>query len=247
MRQSVPRYEVGAGRPAAELPLALCDLHLSLGVGEKIVCSLKPTIGNEWTPQLAADLVIGAGFISINSIIAKSGEITFELIRIRSLPDIVSANMSLLIVGLNPSLYSADQSISYARPGNRFWPAVLAAKIVSKDRDPKHALYCHGVGMTDLVRRATRRAAELGQEEVTSGFTRIERQIAWLRPKVVCFMGLGGWRAVAGKKATAGIQAQTLGNRPVYLMPNPSGLNAHCRLEDFVKHFRKVAQFVKHI
>ena len=101
--------------------------------------------------------------------------------------------------------------------------------------------------MTDLVRRVTRRAAELSQDELLSGFGRIERQIAWLRPKVVCFMGLSGWRAVANRNSVAGLQSKPLGGRPVYLMPNPSGLNAHSKLEDFVRHFQKIAEFSKQI
>ena len=66
--------------------------------------------------------------------------------------------MRLLVVGLNPSLYSADVGVGYRRPGNRFWPAALGAGLVTRDRDPSHALRVHGVGMTDLVKRATSNA-----------------------------------------------------------------------------------------
>jgi TDG/mug DNA glycosylase family protein len=164
------------------------------------------------------------------------------MIRIHSLPDIVAAQMRLLIVGLNPSPYSADHSIGYARPGNRFWPAALAAGIVSVDRDPRHALQHHGLGMTDLVRRTTQRADELDRAEFVSGFERVERLTAWLKPQAVCFVGLGGWRAVVDRKASSGGQDRTLGDRPVYVMPHTSGLNAHCRLEDLVAHFRAAAE-----
>ena len=81
-----------------------------------------------------------------------------NLTRIRSLSDTVAPAMRILVVGLNPSPYSADHSIGYARPGNRFWPAALAAGIVSIDRDPLHAVQQHGIGMPDLVRRHTARA-----------------------------------------------------------------------------------------
>ena len=164
------------------------------------------------------------------------------MVRIHSLPDIVAAGMRLLIVGLNPSPYSADHSIGYARPGNRFWPAALAAGIVSVDRDPRHALHHHGLGMTDLVRRTTKRADELERAEFVLGFERVERLAAWLKPQAVCFVGLGGWRAVVDRKASSGVQERTLGDRPVYVMPHTSGLNAHSRLEDLATHFQLAAE-----
>jgi TDG/mug DNA glycosylase family protein len=145
--------------------------------------------------------------------------------------------MKLLVVGLNPSPYSADTGIGYARPGNRFWPAVLQAGIASIDRDPRHALRHHGLGMTDLVRRTTRRADEVSIKEYQVGFARVARLAQWLAPSAVCFVGLGGWRKIVDAKAKAGVQASQVGCRPVYLMPHTSGLNAHCRLEDLAQHF----------
>ena len=236
------RREVGIGRPVSELPLALADLHLSLSTNDRVACWLKPLPGPEWTPGRATDLVIGAGFTPAGSAIVEHADVILDMIRIHSLPDIVAAQMRLLIVGLNPSPYSADHSIGYARPGNRFWPAALAAGIVSADRNPRHALQHHGLGMTDLVRRTTQRADELDRAEFVSGFERVERLTAWLKPQAVCFVGLGGWRAVVDRKASSGVQDRTLGDRPVYVMPHTSGLNAHCRLEDLVAHFRAAAE-----
>ena len=236
------RREVGIGRPVSELPLALADLHLSLSVNERVACWLKPSSGSEWTPGLATDLVIGAGFTPTGSVIVEHTDMFLDMVRIHSLPDIVALRMRLLIVGLNPSPYSADHSIGYARPGNRFWPAALAAGIVSVDRNPRHALHHHGLGMTDLVRRTTKRADELERAEFVSGFERVERLAAWLKPKAVCFVGLGGWRAAVDRKASSGVQERTLGGRPVYVMPHTSGLNAHCRLEDLVTHFQLAAE-----
>ena len=172
----------------------------------------------------------------------EHADIFLDMVRIHSLPDIVAAGMRLLIVGLNPSPYSADHSIGYARPGNRFWPAALAAGIVSVDRDPRHALHHHGLGMTDLVRRTTQRADELERAEFVSGFERVERLTTWLKPQAVCFVGLGGWRAVVDRKASSGVQERTLGGRPVYVMPHTSGLNAHSRLEDLATHFQLAAE-----
>jgi len=230
------------GRPVCELPLTLADLHLSLSINERVTCWLKPLPEPEWTPERATDLVIGAGFTPTGSVIVEHTDMFLDMVRIHSLPDIVAAGMRLLIVGLNPSPYSADHSIAYARPGNRFWPAALAAGIVSVDRDPRHALHHHGIGMTDLVRRTTKRADELERAEFVSGFERVERLAAWLKPQAVCFVGLGGWRVAADRKASSGVQERTLGGRPVYVMPHTSGLNAHCRLEDLVTHFQLAAE-----
>ena len=114
----------------------------------------------DWSRQRALDLVTGAGFLPRGKVVRKSSGFELRLKRIRSLPDTVGPNMQVLIIGLNPSPYSADTGIGYGRPGNRFWPAALKAGLVSIDRDPRHALSHHGVGMTDLVRRTTARADE---------------------------------------------------------------------------------------
>jgi hypothetical protein len=89
-----------------------------MSVNQQTQRLLKPLSGREWTLQLAMDLVVGAGFISMNCTVKIPNEFLFELTRIRSLPDTVAANMNLLMVGLNPSPYSADHSIGYVRPGN---------------------------------------------------------------------------------------------------------------------------------
>lgn len=162
--------------------------------------------------------------------------------RRHSLPDTVSPGMRLLVVGLNPSPASADSGVGYHRPGNRFWPAVLAAGVATVDRDPRHALAHHGLGMTDLVRRTTVRADEVAPDEFREGFARVDRLCAWLRPLAACFVGLGGWRTVADRKAVAGVQDRTLGGVPVYVMPHTSGLNAHSRLEDLIAHFRAAGE-----
>ena len=151
--------------------------------------------------------------------------------------------MQVLIVGLNPSPYSADSGIPYGRPGNRFWPAALAAGLVSRDRDVEHALGSHHVGFTDLVRRTTRRADEVTTMEYMTGFERICRLAEWLKPKAACFVGLSAWRLVADKKAGPGWQERPIGPSRVYVMPHTSGLNAHSRLEDLTEHLASVKQF----
>ena len=147
--------------------------------------------------------------------------------------------MRVLVCGLNPSLYAADQGVNFARPGNRFWPALLAAGLVSIDRDPPHALAHHGIGMTDLVKRATVAASELTRDEFVAGLARVERLCAWLRPGVLCVVGLTGWRAAVDRRAVVGWQPRQPGGVPVYVMPNTSGLNASTQHEGFVAHLRE--------
>jgi TDG/mug DNA glycosylase family protein len=146
--------------------------------------------------------------------------------------------MRLLVVGLNPSVYAADAGVGYARPGNRFWPAALAAGLVTVDRDPAQALFEHGVGMTDLVKRATTNAASLMPAEYRAGMDRVERLVRWLVPDGVCFVGLTGWRLAVDRRASAGPQPLQLGDRPVYVMPSTSGANAHSRLDELSAHLR---------
>ena len=177
--------------------------------------------------------MVGAGF----ELVERAGCDTV-LRRLRSLPDHVAPDMEMLVCGLNPSLYSADRGVNFARPGNRFWPAMLGAGLVSVDRDPVHALEHHGVGMTDLVKRATVAASELTREEFAAGVARVERLCAWLQPRVLCVVGLAGWRAAVDRGATVGWQSDDLGGSPVYLMPNTSGLNASTQHAGFVAHLR---------
>lgn len=149
--------------------------------------------------------------------------------------------MRLLICGLNPSPSSADTGIPFARPGNRFWPALLAAGLTNVDRDPSHLLKNQRIGMTDIVKRTTRRADELDRSEFEDGVARLDRTIGWLKPTSVCFVGLAGWRAAIDKRATSGWQSRELGGRPVYLMPSTSGLNASSQLDDLTDHLRRAS------
>ena len=164
--------------------------------------------------------------------------LTARVTRARTLPDTVGAGMRLLVCGLNPSLYAADAGTGFARPGNRFWPAALAAGLVTTDRSPNRALRDHGVGMTDIVKRATVGAAELTGDEYRAGLARVARLAAWLRPGAVCFVGLAGWRAAADRRAAAGVQPEGLGGVPVYVMPSTSGLNARTLVADHAEHLR---------
>ena len=147
---------------------------------------------------------------------AVSGdEVGLRAVRARTLADTVGPGMQLLVCGVNPSPFSADAGVGYGRPGNRFWPAAMAAGIVSRDRDPVDALVTHGMGMTDFVKRPTRTAAEVTTDEYHRGFARLERLVQWLAPGAICFTGLSGWRSVVNPKAVAGRQPEPIAGRRV--------------------------------
>jgi TDG/mug DNA glycosylase family protein len=240
-----------------QMPMAWHDLHRALAVdaiAEIVVFAGDTDHGafpdddfpgrrfSAWPAQLLTDVVEGAGFsIDEHRRVQRDDlEIEHDLLvtRQRTLADTVGPGMRLLVCGLNPSLYAADAGAGFARPGNRFWPAAIAAELVSRANDPVHALTAHGVGMTDLVKRASPRADDLTAAEYGHGLARIDRLAAWLAPRAICFVGLAGWRAAVDRKATTGVQDRTLGGRPVYVMPNTSGVNASSSLADLTAHLR---------
>jgi TDG/mug DNA glycosylase family protein len=238
--------------PSIRFPSALADLHRTLVVGAPVEIQVlagdyegdalpADRIGGRffaaWTPQRLSDVLTGAGF-DVGNLAVDGDYVRVAAVRARTLPDVVGPGMRLLVVGLNPSLYSADVGVGYARPGNRFWPAALRAGLVTRDRDPSHARRVHGIGMTDLVKRATSNAASLQPDEYRMGMARVERLVRWLEPGAVCFVGLTGWRHAVDRHATAGPQDQHLGGRPVYVMPSTSGANAHARLDALTEHLR---------
>jgi len=135
--------------------------------------------------------------------------------------------MRVLVCGLNPSLVAADAGFGFAGPTNRFWKTAVASGLVTRSRDPLGCLRHDGVGMTDLVKRATPNAAALSVEEYRAGAERVRGLVEWLHPGLVLFVGLTGWRAAVDAKAGAGLQPESFGGAPAYVMPSTSGLNAH--------------------
>ncbi len=239
MKTSV-RIELGLRRAVWELPAELANLHHQVPSSSSCFLKLAPRPSKYWNARRAAEMVVGAGFTLDKPCFFRSQIAFLRVTKIESLPDSVGPKMQTLMVGLNPSPYSSASRVPYGRPGNRFWPAAHRAGLISKDRDIHHALVHHGIGFTDLVRRTTRRAEEVDAAEFRSGFERIVSMIKWLKPKLVCFVGLSGWRIVSNPKAKAGIQPESIGLTRVYVMPHPSGLNAHASLKDLIGHFSKV-------
>lgn len=222
-----------------DAPMALAALHHAVAPGDRVSVT-----GGAGDLAHVRDLLTGAGFDEVEIDPGPgtgADRLRASARRARALPDTVGSDMRLLVCGLNPSEYAADAGVGFARPGNRFWPAALEAGLVEVDRDPRQALLQHGVGMTDLVKRATPRAADLTAEEYASGVARVERLVAWLHPRAVCFVGLAGWRSAIDRLAVEGPQGEPFGGRPVYLMGSTSGLNAHARPADCVEHLRRAA------
>ena len=243
--------------PHADLPLALAELPRALPIGARVSCSLITGPDDEvvadddlpgrrfwrWSDESLVDVFTGAGFTDVS----LSGERPrfVDAIRDRTLPDTVGPGMRLLVCGLNPSLHAADAGVGFVTASNRFWRAAIEAGVVSRPRDPWDALRSHGIGMTDLVKRATRRADELSVDEYAAGVDRVDRLSARLQPGAVVSVGLAGWRAAVDRRADVGVQDRTLGGRPVYVMPSTSGLNASSRFEDLVAHLRAALELAE--
>jgi double-stranded uracil-DNA glycosylase len=246
--------------PSARLPVALAQLHRSLCEGAPLVATMligsyegRDLEGDDfpgryftlWDRRTLADVVVGAGFEISRMDAGRAGHggarrLVLRAYRSRTLPDTVGPDMRVLVCGLNPSLYAADAGIPFARRGNRFWPAAVAAGLVTKGWDPDAALADCGVGMTDLVKRASRSASELGPSEYREGAARLERLVAWLGPRVVCVVGLTGWRAAIDPRAQPGRQPSPLAGVPVYVVPSSSGRNAHVTFDDLVSRLQAV-------
>ena len=221
-------------RTAPQVPRWLADRHRELAVGdlvdvepETVDVVRRARRGPAWSA-----LVEGAGF-------ELAGP--HRLRRLDSLPDFIGPAMRVLVIGLNPSPAAAAAGIGFARPGNRFWPAALAGGLVSRDRQPIHALDHHGVGFSDIVKRTTRRADDLSRQEFEAGIGRLHGLCRWLRPDSCLMIGLAGWRAAVDRRSVAGWQDIDLGGRPVYLMPSTSGLNAASSLDELTEHLATVA------
>jgi TDG/mug DNA glycosylase family protein len=161
----------------------------------------------------------------------------------KSIKDLVAPGLSLLFVGINPGLYTAWAGYHFARPGNRFWPALHASGLTPRLLDPSEGkfLLSLGIGITAFVRRATATAAELTDDEYRTGALRIRRLIKRLRPHCVCFLGLTAYRVGLDQpKAKLGRQAGELYGAKIWLLPNPSGLNAHFQPADYARLFREL-------
>jgi TDG/mug DNA glycosylase family protein len=161
--------------------------------------------------------------------------------------DLLGPSVRLLFVGINPGLWTAAVNAHFARRGNRFWPALHAAGITpwlvdasdGMRADDLAMMHRLGIGITNVVPTASARADELTRAEVRAGAVALEAKVAALRPAVVAVLGLTVYRdAFARPKALPGLQSERLGGAELWVLPNPSGLNAHETVESLAAAYR---------
>lgn len=160
----------------------------------------------------------------------------------KSVPDVIAPGLKVLFVGINPGLYTAAVGHHFARPGNRFWPTLHAAGFTPLLLSPfdERELLKYGYGITNIVNRATAGAAELSLEELVVGGKRLEETVRRFQPRLIAVLGIAAYRSAFNRpKATLGLQPERIGEATfIWVLPNPSGLNAHYQLEDFARLFR---------
>jgi len=151
----------------------------------------------------------------------------------------------VLFCGINPGLYSGAVGHHFARPGNRFWPALHRSGFTPRVVSPfeEDELLDYGCGVTNIVERSTASADELSEAELIAGGRRLARKVRRYRPAVVAILGLGAYRTAFGRrKARLGRQPERLGDSVLWVLPSPSGLNANYQASEFAKMFRQVRQ-----
>jgi double-stranded uracil-DNA glycosylase len=167
----------------------------------------------------------------------------------KTVRDVIAPNLRVLFCGINPGLYSGATGHHFARPGNRFWPTLYQAGFTPRLLHPseERELLSFGYGITNLVPRATAMADELSPDELVAGPRRLESKVKRYQPQVVAVLGISAYRTAFAQKVVAlGKQPERLLNTIVWVLPNPSGLNAHYQLADLVEHFRELRQAVEH-
>ena len=163
----------------------------------------------------------------------------------RRLPDVIGPGLQVLFCGINPGLYSAAVGHHFARPGNRFWPALYAGGFTPRILSPTEdgLLMESGYGLTNLVNRATAAAAELSTAELIVGREALEEKVRRYAPPWIAILGIGAYRtAFRRPQASLGRQAEKLAATNIWVLPNPSGLNAHHQPRHLAKAFADLRQ-----
>jgi len=161
---------------------------------------------------------------------------------------ILASGLRVLFVGINPSLRSEAVGHHFARPGNRFWPTLHAAGFTPRRMLPEEDLdlLTLGVGVTNIASRATRAADELSRGELRGGARQLEHTISEYRPLLVAVVGITAYRTAFDRpRAGLGLQAEEVGGRPVWVLANPSGLNAHYKPADFVRLYAEARAYAE--
>ncbi|MGF1431566.1 G/U mismatch-specific DNA glycosylase [Kitasatospora sp. LaBMicrA B282] len=165
-----------------------------------------------------------------------------------TIPDVAAPGLRVLFCGINPGLWSGATGHHFARPGNRFWPALhrsgFAPRLLRPDEQGD--LLALGLGITNVVARTSAKADELSRAELREGGAALAERVATLRPRVLAVLGIGAYRTAFGKpRAVVGRQPEGLGDTEVWVLPNPSGLNAHYTLDALAAEFRTLREAVE--
>jgi TDG/mug DNA glycosylase family protein len=163
----------------------------------------------------------------------------------RTVPDVIAPGLKVLFCGINPGLYTAAVGHHFARPGNRFWRALHEGGFTPRVLDPseEQLLLAFGCGITNVANRASAAADELSRAELIEGGAQLAEKVRHYHPRWLAVLGLGAYRtAFARPKAVFGPQDETIGGARVWVLPNPSGLNAHFRPADFGRLFGELRQ-----
>jgi TDG/mug DNA glycosylase family protein len=166
----------------------------------------------------------------------------------KSLPDVIDYDLKLLFVGINPGLYTAAIGHHFGRPGNRFWPTLYRAGFTPRLLSPyeERELLAWGYGITNVVNRATATAGELSPQELQEGGYRLAAKVQEFRPACVAVLGVGAYRgAFQRPKAAVGVQSERIAGALTWVLPNPSGLNAHYQLDDLAQVFRELWEAIE--
>ncbi|WP_228979138.1 G/U mismatch-specific DNA glycosylase [Streptomyces sp. DH12] len=163
--------------------------------------------------------------------------------RDRVVPDVAAGGLSVLFCGINPGLMSAATGHHFARPGNRFWPVLHLSGFTPRRLAPaeERELLEYGLGITNVVARATARADELTAEEFREGGRILTAKVQRLRPRWLAVVGITAYRTAFGEpKAVIGPQERTIGDTRIWALPNPSGLNAHWTAATMAEEFARL-------
>ena len=166
----------------------------------------------------------------------------------KTVPDLIAPNLKVLFCGINPGLYTAAIGHHFGRPGNRFWPALHAAGFTPRLFSPfeERELLPLGYGITNVVPRTTAAADELSDDEVRAGGKQLIATVKRYKPRVLAVLGVGAYRTAFDRpKAKVGPQDETIGSTQVWVLPNPSGLNAHYQSADLARVFRQLREEVQ--
>ncbi|MGW9028888.1 G/U mismatch-specific DNA glycosylase [Streptomyces sp. NPDC055722] len=172
-----------------------------------------------------------------------------EAARDRLVPDVVADGLKVLFCGINPGLMTAATGHHFARPGNRFWPVLHLSGFTPRLLRPSEQaeLLSYGLGITNVVARATARADELTAEEYREGGRVLSTKVAHLGPRWLAVVGVTAYRAAFGdRRAVVGPQEQTIGSSRVWVLPNPSGLNAHWTAATMAEEFARLRTAAEH-